>query len=292
MHKKLVLVVVGLIGFLWGCSGVKSGSVKMKSDSLGRRAACASGSLSCTPEDLGGRLFSGGAMLNSTEGYNITLIGASESVIEDPSQGMGGTIAFSLLGQTVFGSSYSAPGEDHFEGNPNITEMEFNFDYLDAEFTLTGTSGGGADDTWIVRTVYATTATADDVSGTMQKGDKLIKADGRTNFQWCNAGGCSDTRSAVASGIYQDAAIVGFSPPAQGNQNYVRFEVTLSTPLTPTFAQLDAGGITWVANFNVANAITFAATPATLGSRQAVLNAFQLEDDPANPSIQVALTIE
>lgn len=164
--------------------------------------------------------------------------------------------------------------------------MEFLYDYLDATFTLSGTNGNAADGVFVIRTVFAKTATADDVTGTMQQGDKLYKMSSESNFKWCNLSTCSETRDAVSSNIIQDTDIVNYPQPDEGNPNYVPFVVPVSPVLTVSEADLN-GGLDWAVDFNMTNVVLFldGETPvaiSTLSSAIDVIHYFKLSYSPSS----------
>ena len=159
--------------------------------------------------------------------------------------------------------------------------MEFYFDYLDTTITLSGTSDAQSmDDTFVIRTVFAETATETDVSGTMMQGDKLIRSSAETTFRWCNNTTCSETRDDVESGIIQDIGLVNHEFPGQGNPNYITFSVPVTNDFSVTHAQLVTPGSWWDVTFDMTNAILFSSAPSAVDSRSTLLNIFSLDYNP------------
>jgi len=165
-----------------------------------------------------------------------------------------------------------------------IIRSELMYNYVDTTFKLTGTSG--VDGEYTVRTVYSTTATADDVTGTMEKGDKLIKSSAESRFKWCNSGACSETRSAVSTGIYQDSTVTGYVHPSDGNPDYVNVTANFPTAVDVTYSQLTDSAKVWTLDFSVTNGIVWASLPNTFSSVQSILNSFRLKFGPNQSTTQ------
>lgn len=263
--------------------------------------ACSSATIQCTPLDLEGRIFSGNAMLGELGpgARALTMLGASDEVLENPSHGIGGTLYFSLMEKTVLAGKYYAPAEEDMPSNPIITRMEFNYDYLDATVKLSGTADTNLDGIYIVRTVFVTRATAEDVNGEMQQGDKLLRKIGETQFRWCNTSGCSTTRSDVATGLIQETKLVEYIYPGQGNENYIPFTVPVDNELKLSYEKLTAEGNTWSVDFDMTNAIKWHQAPSTFNSEGSILSNFELDyipdqqhGDGSQPEISVTLTID
>ncbi len=312
MQRTQLLTLIMIVTFILGCNGSSSSSssdgdseglldadVKLSSTNLAAATklggddldvllaqsdeACSETASSCTPTNLEGRIFSGGAMLGELgEGaFQITMLGATDDIILDPSSGIGGTLEFSLIDSTVLSGKYAVPSEEDMPDPPIITRMEFSYDYLDATFTLENTAGGATlDKTFTIRTVFVTEATADDVSGTMSRGDKLIKTSEETTFRWCNSSGCAATRTDVAEGLIQESKLVDYEFPGQGNPEYIPFSVPISPSFTVTYEELTAEGNVWVVDFDMTGAIVFATTPDALSTEPDLLASFELSYEP------------
>jgi hypothetical protein len=197
----------------------------------------------CTPADLGGRVFSGGMMLGelgSAGGYALTVLGDSDAVLLDPSQGLGGTQTFTLAETTVLPGRYTDPGD--LGAEVPCSRLEFNFDWLEATVAF------GEGPTWVVRQVFATTATSDDVDGEMRKGDVLIRAEDASTFSWCSDDGCSSERPTAP---HADAALAEPSWPGDGNPDYTPVVIPVEPTATIDGAALRAGGL----SFDVALAL-------------------------------------
>lgn len=247
-------------------------------------SACSASSTSCTPTNLGGRIFSGGPMLGElgNDAFNITMLGATDEIIQDPSTGIGGSLEFSLIEATTLTGKYAVPSEEDMPASPIITRMEFNYDYLDATFTLENTGAANVlDKTFIIRTVFVTEATANDVSGTMIRGDKLIRTNSETSFRWCNTTSCSANRSDVAEGLIQESKLVNYEFPGQGNENYIPFTVPIEPTLTVTYDELTAEGNVWSVDFSMTNAIIFETAPNALTTESGLLESFELSYEPS-----------
>lgn len=181
---------------------------------------------------------------------------------------------------------------------PTVSRVELNFDYLDTTFSLTGTSGGAADGEYTIRTVFVTDTTADDVTGTLTRADKLVKAPGQTEFKWCNTSTCSTDRSTVVTGLLTDSRLIDYEWPGQGNQNYAPYSVTLKDALTVSYAQISSTTNVWTLDFDMASAIEFAAAPSTFASVNDVVSNFKLlyapnsnSGDGSDEGIKATLTI-
>ncbi|NOX49561.1 MAG: hypothetical protein GXP16_03375, partial [Gammaproteobacteria bacterium] len=155
------------------------------------------------------------------------------------------------------------------------------YDYLDATFTLSGTAdSANMDNSFVIRTVFSATASADDVTGTMQLGDKLIRTSTETQFSWCDDTNCSDVRSDVAGNLITEAKLVNYTYPGDGNPNYVPFVVPISNNLTVSHAQLTTPESWWEVTFDMTNAIQFSLKPESISNRPSLLEAFELVYEP------------
>jgi hypothetical protein len=246
---------------------------------------CGANDTACTPSKLTGRVYAAGAMLGpsgpGSEGYSMTFMAATDEVIDDPSKGKGGSIVFDVLNDDPYSGKASIPTADAMPSNPIVSSIEFKFDYLDTTFALTGTTG--VDATYTIRTVYVSEATASDVTGTMLRGDKLIKSSTETAFKWCSASGCSETRPASP---YQHAAIASWelAPGQQGGTDYtpVSFDIAAASQKTFTHATLSDITKVWTVDLAVANAVTFSAQPNTFDSVQEIVDKYSFAYAPAS----------
>jgi len=303
MRKALLTSAIALATPLFfSCGGggsVIANTAKFQSATLARRVgACTASETSCTPTNIGGRIYSGNVMLgavSSAGGFGMAWLGATDAVIQDPSQGSGGTLEFDLSEQTTFSGKIAIPAEKDMPSPPIVERVELNFDYVDASFALTGTSGGTADGEYVVRTVFVTEATVDGFTEKLLRGDKLVKAPGETTFQWCNSSACSGTRATVETGLIKDATLVAYEAAAQGNPAYPPYKIGLTEALTVTFAQISSTTNVWTLDFDLTNAIAFTAAPSTFTTARDVLNNFKLkydsESDSADARIKATLTI-
>jgi hypothetical protein len=240
--------------------------------------ACGAGATECTPDNLAGRIYSANVMWGELGpgAQGITVLGANEDVILDPSHGMGGVLEFSLVENTVFAGAHWSPGPG--SDARRVPRMEFNYDYLDAALRLE--AGGAADGSYVVRTVFVTEATAADVDGTMLRGDKLIRRGDETRFQWCNATACSSDRAEVAVGLIRETKLVEHIHPGDGNPSYIPFSVPLANELRLTGDDLDTAGSVWSAAFDMTAAVRLHAPPETIATPSELLAAFELSYDP------------
>lgn len=241
--------------------------------------ACGAEAEACTPANLAGRIYSAGAMWGELgpDAFGITMLGATDDVIQDPSEGIGGTLEFSLIESTTLAGKYAAPGGG--SEAKLISRMEFNYDYLDAELTIDPAVGPAAG-TYVVRTVFVTEATAPDVEGTMRRGDKLIRTPEEGSFRWCNSALCSESRDEVADGLIQVPRLVEYQHPGQGNPSYAPFVVPLSNQLQLSGDDLATAGSTWSLQFDMTDAALLSTPPAQLTSQSDLLAAFELSYEP------------
>jgi len=161
-----------------------------------------------------------------------------------------------------------------------VPRLEFSYDYLDATLALDGPINGGSAATWQVRTVFVTEAEADDVSGTMYRGDKLVRGPGESAWRWCNAATCSEDRAAVAEGLVTEAKLVDYIYPGQGDPDYIPFAVPLDPPLSLSASQINTPESLWSCGFDMVDAVRLHATPETIATPQALLAALELAYDP------------
>lgn len=251
--------------------------------------ACDASAELCTPTNLSGRIYSGGAMWGElgVDAFAITMLGADEEVISNPSQGSGGSLEFSVLDGTVLGGQYAAP--DAGSEAKIVSRMEFNYDYLDAtvELEVPGSPMAG---TWVIRTVFVDTATSSDVDGTMHRGDKLVRRAEEATFEWCDRGACSSMRSDEA---IQEPKLVDYVYPGDGNLAYIPFAVPVSNELMLTGDELREGGGMWSAAFDMTGAVRFSSPPAAILSRSDLLESFELRyaPDQAHPDDHTTISV-
>lgn len=251
---------------------------------------CVASATSCTPTGLTGRVYAAGASLGGSrdeDGYNMTFMAGSDAVIDDPSQGFGGTIEFDVIKDEPYSGKASIPSADAMPANPIVSRIEFKADYFDTTFILTGT---GANGTYTVRTVFVTTATASDVTGTMQRGDKLIKASGETAFKWCTASGCTADRP---TSPYQQSAIASWVPSAQGGVYYtpIVFDIAEASQKTFDHATISDTTKIWEVDLGITNAITWGAAPSTFTNIQSIVQHFSLAYTPGTGSSEASSTL-
>lgn len=241
-------------------------------------APCGAGATACTPDNLAGRIFSGNVMWGElgAGAFGITVIGADDDVIRDPSHGMGGVLEFSLIDSTTLAGAHASPGAGS-EGRI-VPRMEFNYDYLDA--TLTVAAGSPVDETYVVRTVFVTEATASDVSGTMHRGDKLVRRADEPMFRWCGASACAAERDAVSGALVQEAKLVDYVDPGDGNPAYVPFAIPLANEVRLTGDELATPGSTWSVAFDMTNAVVLGRGPETFATEADLVAAFELSYSP------------
>ncbi|TPV93372.1 MAG: hypothetical protein B7733_20910 [Myxococcales bacterium FL481] len=250
---------------------------------VGSRAAaagvCGAESTQCAPSNMSGRIYAGGAMLGELGpgAFNLTMLAASEEIINDPSHGMGGTTEFNLQTSELFTGMIAAPAEDDMPDPAVITRVELMFDYLDVAFSLTDTAVDGQ---YEIRTVFATEAHSGDVDGTMYLGDRLVRSADEPTWTWCNADLCSAQRADVEPGIIVDANLVGYEFPGQGNPDYVPFAVELQDEVLTTYEQITAGTFVWDIDFAVDGAVRFASEPITWETTRDIVRDFALSYAP------------
>lgn len=257
---------------------------------LSEAAACGVDAAACTPTDLSGRIYSGGAMWGELgpDAWEITMLGATDDVILDPSVGMGGELAFSLVEQTVLAGRYAAPDPGD-EARP-ISRMEFNFDWLDATFTLP--DGSPLAGEWVLRTVFVEEAHAPDVQGVMMQGDKLIRRADDATFWWCDKDACSPDAGALAAAPMFEPALTDAPAAGEGNPNYRSFAVPLSEPLSLTGDALRQPDGAWTAVFDMTDAVSLSVPPAHLDGAAQLLAAAHLALDADAAPISVSLGFE
>lgn len=240
---------------------------------------CAGEDSYCTASNLSGRIYKAVAMWGELGpgARSITLLDGTSGHL-DNNDYFGGALPFSLIDGEIVTSSYE---EVEDGGSRPVPRLEFYYDYLDATVALSGPlAGDAASATWMVRTVFVTSAEADDVTGTMLRGDKLVRGPGDAAWRWCNAQGCSPDRDAVSDGLVVEDKLVNHVYPGNGPKAYIPFAVPLDPPLSLSSAEINTPGSLWSCAFDMVDAVRMNAAPGTVNSPQALLAAFELAYDP------------
>jgi hypothetical protein len=175
--------------------------------------------------------------------------------------------------------------------------MEFNFDYIDATFTIPSDQGAGAavaGKTYTVRVFYVNDGEVSDIvsgtSSTVSIGDKLLKGPNSSTFSWCDGSSCSHTTR--PSGVLRDDKLVNYSFPGEGNTNYVVFSVNLATPMVFTKTNAETGDWLFSVDFSVANAAIFSVSSwASITSESEMVNAFRLLGEPGSQGTSVTVDL-
>lgn len=250
-----------------------------------------------TPDDLSGDLCYAILSLGDLGPgmFGMTWLAPESTFPDGPSSGVMSNVIFTLAAPTDISGYVVAPeSADGMPSRQEIIRAELSFNYVDAVFSL-----GTPPIEYRIRTVYATTAEADDVSGTMRRGDKLIRLPDETVFKWASAAGLHDTRP--ETGAYQDSTVVDAVFPGDGNPDYVPVTANFPVPLPVTYALLTDPAKIWTLTFDLSDAILWGDTdPETLSSPEAIVAAFRLKFGPnqsttygeEDDGIQAALTIE
>ena len=208
--------------------------------------------------------------------FPMTWLAPDESFPFGPESGTDSTVSFDLASPVDISGKLRVPAsEDYMPSVQKIIRAELYFNYVDATFTLN-------EQEYTVRTVYATSWTADDVTGTMNQGDKLIKLAGGTEFFWANAAGTSADRSAVSSGLIQDVTVTAYIQPSDGNQDYVPVTANFMEEFPVTYSLITDTTKVWTLEFILDGAIVldWAEDLATLTEPQDILAAFRLKFGP------------
>lgn len=261
--------------------------------------ACDDAATRCTPQNVTGDLCYAFLGLGQLGGdyFPMTWLAPESSFPDGPRSGTCSSVQFDLLASTSVTGRIKIPGAaGDMPASQAIIRAELMFNYVDVEVALPDPLAG----TWTVRTVYATSATAPDVDGAMQKGDKLLRTAGEAAFRWCNASACSGRRDEVAAGIVQDRTVTDAVHPGQGNPDYVNVTANLYPEVPVSYGLLEDGSKTWTLDFSVTDAVVWAAPPATFTGEPSMLAAFRLKFGPnrsttmgeADDGISGALTIE
>ncbi|MCA9515490.1 MAG: hypothetical protein KC635_11140 [Myxococcales bacterium] len=223
----------------------------------------------CTPSNLSGRIHRALVMWGQLGpgAHGIELLDGGEAGLE-----------FSLIESEIVASSVEEV--DGGGGAKPLPRLEFLYDYLDATFTLAGPINGGSAGEWQVRTVFVTSTQADDVAGTLYRGDKLVRGPSDQAWRWCNAEGCSEDRAAVADGLITEQKLVDYIYPGQGPRDYIPFAVPLDPPLSLSANEINTPQSLWSCAFDMVDAIRLQTAPAEITAPQALLTAFELAYAP------------
>lgn len=206
--------------------------------------------------------------------FAMTWLAPEDSFPNGPESGVRSNVTFDLAAPaTITGQVYIPASEDDMPDSKQVIRAELNFNHVDATFILNG-------QTYTVRTVYATSFTADDADGIMVQGDKLIRLPGETRFMWAGSDGLHAARAAAGSGVYQDATVTGYDQPSEGNRDYIPVTAHFIEPFPVTWELLDDAAKTWTLEFILKDAIVWAADPSTLDTPESIVNAFRLKFGP------------
>jgi len=263
----------------------------LKVTSVSSTIECSGSSSNCTPDNLKGRIFAAGALLGEVtddNNFNMFFMADSEDIISDPSDTSHpeGTTSFDLESPTEFSGLISIPSSaDDMPKSAVITRLETYFDYIDAEVTLVGTDDGAntLDGTYIIRTVFRKTATAEDIAEgeSMQLGDKLIRVEGDETFRWCDASGCDNTtRPDDDEAPLQDSNLLTIDAnnnDQPGNIDYALYSIDLDSEVTVTYEQISDLTRLWTIDYNVLNAVGWTNTPENFTSEKDIVENFVLE---------------
>ncbi len=242
-------------------------------------ASCGDDAARCTPENVSGDLCYAILGLGELGGdfFSMTWLAPESTFPEGPRSGTCSTVQFDLQATTSVNGMIEIPdSEESMPARQDLIRAELMFNYVDVRFTLPGPLAGS----YVVRTVYATSATAPDVAGTMALGDKLVRAEGESTFRWCNAAGCDEDRAAVAAGIIQDATVVDYAFPGDGNPDYVNVTANFLEAVPVSYALLQDPTRTWTLDFSVSDAIVWSVPPSEMADLPAMLDAFRLKFGP------------
>ena len=260
--------------------------------------SCSATNLSCTPTNIEGRIYSASIMLGplGPAAFGMTLLAGNDEILKDPSKGHGGTTYFNLRDSPLFTGKITIPTAEEMPSPPVVSRIELSYDYLDVEFTL---QGSAIDGTYRVREVFARTATAADVTGEMQRGDKLISTPQDPSWKWCNATQCSADRASVALGLLVEQDFVNYVQPRDGNPYYLPYVVEFTETMNVSHEQISSPANVWRVDFDLRNAILFHSEPAGFTDIMSALAAFHLSFAPnqqqgngeSSPSIRAKLEI-
>lgn len=208
--------------------------------------------------------------------FGMTWLAPEETFPNGPEKGICSTVQFDLLNPATITSKVLIPETSaDMPASEKIIRAELSFNYVDATFQVNDSSPE-----YTIRTVYSTTATAADVTGTMQQGDKLIKLPGETIFHWANATGTSANRSDVADGLFVDSTVVDYEHPGDGNPDYIPVTANFFEELPVTHELLTDTAKVWTLAFDLEDAIVWNIDPADITSPQQYVAAFRLKFGP------------
>jgi|GEM_PF-2957664 len=209
--------------------------------------------------------------------FPMTWLAPSESFPDGPSSGSCSTIKFDLSDPEIIVGKLKIPeSSGDMPARKEIIRAELNFNYVDASIEV---GEGDSALSYVIRTVYTSAYTAEDVSGTMYLGDKLIRLPSEDKFRWANSEGTSFNRDSVATGIFRDNTVTEVVH-GDGNQDYVPVTANFPTEVTVDYGMLADTSKVWTLSFELANAIVWSADPNTFTSPQDLVKNFRLKFGP------------
>ena len=243
--------------------------------------ACAPDATACTPVGFGGRVFAASAMLGEKsrgglgEGaFAMTFLADRDEVIQNPSVGQGGTLAFDLAMASVFSGRIQIPPESEMPAEPYMPRLEIAFDHLDTRVSLEGTSNAELAKEWVVRTIFVRSDLMDGVAVT--GGDLLLSGDDGATWKWCDVSGCSSTRPETP---YQLSSIVNALDTAAeraGNPNYAYYSTDFPTGVDTSYDVIADPSRLWTIDFDLGGAVKWLRAPVEFGSEADILANFKL----------------
>lgn len=208
--------------------------------------------------------------------FGMTWLAPENTFPNGPHSGTCSTVKFNLSNPVTISSHIVVPETaDDMPASQMIIRAELSFNYVDATFQVNGTSPE-----YTIRTVYASSATAPDVDGTMYRGDKLIRLPGETLFRWASASGTTTVRDAADSGIYTDVTVTDYQFPGQGNPDYVPVTANFHEALPVTWQLITDPTQLWTLEFDLSDAIVWAEDPALFTTPEQYVAAFRLKFGP------------
>lgn len=270
-------------------------------------STCDNDETRCTPTNLEGDVCYAIYMMGELGGESFSGYWLWPESVSDPEEGLeSGTCSattFNLGTSTSFNASVQIPeSSGEMPTVKDIIRVELAFNYVDATVTI---NNGTLNDTYTIRTVYASTADESDADDTMVQGDKLVKASGASEFSWCNSSGCNTSRSAVSTGIIQDATVTEYEfPSGGGNTDYIpvtaNFGENGANAVTVTYDQMANTDLTWTLDFDLSSAIVWSESPSNFTNVQDMVDAFRLKFGPnqsttngeTDDGIQATISIE
>jgi hypothetical protein len=226
--------------------------------------------------------------------FAMTWLAPADTFPNGPTSGTSSTVQFSLASPSVVSGQILVPTRPaDMPTRQQIIRAELAFNYVDATFDVAGTLDG----TFTIRTVYATTATAPDTTGTMYRGDKLIRLPLESAFQWASAAGLATTRPTTP---YQDATVTDAVYAGDGNPDYVPVTANFPTALDVTHDLITDTSRVWTLSFDISSAIVWSTDPDAITAEADLVEAFRLKFGPNQSStsgetddgIRASLTIE